>query len=111
MPTVPLRSSRDGPSSILSSDSDIPVATSPEFARQQDEAVLPKSSSLDSSDAFVDDLEFEDPLSRVYVQQEFERFSGTEIIFITASCTGVLAVPLLYFITNKLNVFWSMVVC
>ena len=109
MSTLPLRSSENGPdgaSSIRSSISDIPVADSAESSpRQLDGSTPRKSNSLDSPrDSLEDDLELEDPLSRVYIREEFERFSGTEIAFITASCTGVLTVPLLYLLVSQLNV-------
>jgi hypothetical protein len=62
---------------------------------------LSNSSPRDS----LDDLDLEDPLSRVYVRDdEFEPFSKTEIVFISLSCVGVAAVPLLYLIVSKVQV-------
>ena len=46
----------------------------------------------------------EDPLSRVYDRDEFEPFSKVEWGFITASCIGVVTVPLLYLIVSRIRV-------
>ena len=94
---------------MRSSITDIHVVMSPAPSPRNDESALRKSSSLDSPCDSIDDLELEDPLSQVYVRDEFERFSGMEIVFITASCTGVLAVPLLYLLVSKFNVLQNMI--
>lgn len=104
MSRVPLRSSEDSHSSIRRSITDIPVVVSPEPTSRLDESTSRKSSSSDSHRDSIDDLELEDPLSRVYVREEFERFSGTEIAFISASCASVLAVPLLYLLVSIIDV-------
>ena len=104
MSRVPLRSSEDGHSSIRSSITDIPVVGSPEPTPRLDESTSRESNSMDSHRDSIDDLELEDPLSGVYVREEFEPFSGTEVAFITASCTGMLAVPLLYLLVSIINV-------
>jgi len=101
MSSVPLRLSEDGHSSIWSSIADVPAVEFSEPSPRLDESTLRKSTSFHDS---IDDLEFEDPLSRVHISEEFERFSGTEIAFITSSFTGVLVVPLLYLLVSKLNV-------
>jgi hypothetical protein len=110
MSTGRLRSSEDGHSSVRSSITDIHVMTSPVPSPRDEESALRKSSSLDSPRGSIGDLELEDPLSRIYFGDEFERFSATEITFITASCTGVLAVPLLYLLVSKLNVLLNTIV-
>ena len=62
------------------------------------------SSSLRDSLA-DDDLDLEDPLSRVYVRDDdFEPFSKTEVGFISLSCVGVVTVPLLFLIVSKVQV-------
>lgn len=44
-------------------------------------------------------------MSRVYVREdEFEPFSRSEFAFISASCVGVVTVPLLYLLVSQLQV-------
>ena len=110
MPSIPLQSSEDGPSSARSSITDIPVDISPRHSNtplRPEELRLRQSTSLDSDtpESVDDDLDIEDPLSQVYVRDdEFERFSKTEIGFITASCIGVVVVPLFFLLVSRLKV-------
>jgi hypothetical protein len=76
---------------------DIPVHTT---LLQSGDPTLHGSPSNASEDAFIEDLEMEDPLSGVYVRDEFEPFSRGEFGFISASCVGVVLVPLLYLISQ-----------
>ena len=107
MSSNPPRTSEDGPSSVRSSITDIPVGISPRHSGtplRPEELRLRPSTSLDSNteESLDDDLDIEDPLSRVYVRDdEFERFSKTEIGFITAACIGVISVPLLYLLVSQ----------
>jgi hypothetical protein len=110
MPSIPLNSSEDGPYSVRTSITDIPAEISPRHSNtslQPEELRLLQSTPLHSctSESLYDDLDIEDPLSRLYVNDdEFERFSKTEICFITASCVGVVAMPLLYLLVSRLKV-------
>ena len=109
MSSIPLRSSDEGTSSIRSSISDIHVLTpSTTLLQRSDELTrLRHSNSLESPPGSIDEdgLDREDPLSRVYVRDdEFERFSKKEMGFITVSCLGVVAVPLLYLLVTRLRV-------
>lgn len=95
------------PSSARSSMSDIPIVTSdiPIIAVQKNDSPLRESFS-NSDHGSMDDLDIEDPLSRVYVRDdEFEPFSRSEVGFIGASVIGVVTVPLLYLIVNRIQVF------
>jgi hypothetical protein len=104
------RSFEDDPSSIHSSITDIPVDISPRHSSTElrtEELRLRQSSSLDINipELVDDDLDIEDPLSRIYVRDdEFERFSKTETGFIVTSCIGVIAVPLLYLLVSRSKV-------
>lgn len=109
MELAPLRPSEDGPSSVRSSVTDIPVAISPRHSTtvlHAEEPSLQKSTSFDSNrPRTYDDLDIEDPLSRVYgCDDGFEMFSRTEFTFISASCVGIVAVPLLYLLISQLQV-------
>ena len=97
-------------SETRSSISDIPVIASPALSATHlhaDEDGLRHSASLDSTPhESEDDLDIEDPLSRIYkTRDEFEPFSSVEKIFIGASCVAIVAVPLIYVLATKLNVY------
>ena len=110
MTTPSLRASEDGPSSVRSSITDIPIEISPRHSNtpfRNEELKLLQSTPLDSNtpESVDDDLDIDDPLSRLYVRDdEFERFSKTEIVFITASCVGVVSLPLFYLLISRLKV-------
>jgi len=95
-----VRVSADQPSSAHSSISDIEVRASP----PEDTPLRQSESSEDLQNNAIQDLELEDPLSRVYVRDDFEPFSKTEWGFITISCLGVVSVPLLYLIVSRIQV-------
>ena len=86
---------------------DIPVATSPTRATaflHEDETTLQSPSFDTSSRESFDDLDVEDPLSRVYIRdEEFESFSPAETGFISVSCAGVVLVPLVYLLVAQLS--------
>ena len=105
MESIPLRASEHTSSSSRSSLDDIAVLTSPRHSSTplREDVTLRHSHSSDGDS--LDDLDVEDPLSRVYVlDDEFEPFSRTELGFIGVSCVGVVAVPLLYLIASKVKV-------
>src|SRR5271156_6068578 len=109
MESVPLRSSEDHVSSGRSSMTDIPVISPPRLSTaplRADEPTFRNSTSFDSDHpGSIEDLDIEDPLSRVYVRDdEFEPFSRTEIAFVSVSCIGVMALPLLFLLVSKLGV-------
>jgi hypothetical protein len=53
----------------------------------------------------IDDLDAEDPLNGACLRDdEFEPFSRTEVVFISISCVGVVAVPLLYLLVSRIQV-------
>jgi hypothetical protein len=106
----PHHPSEDLPSSVRSSIADIPVETSPvdsTAALNTSKPAPRNSASLEwSREPDDDDLDIEDPLSRVYVRgDEFEPFSRTEIGFISASCIAVVSVPLLHLLVSRIQVF------
>ena len=82
---------------------DVPSSRHASTPFRPEERRLRHSTSFDSNSpcSVDDDLDVEDPLSQVYVRDdEFERFSKTEIGFITASCIGVVIVPSLYLLVR-----------
>jgi len=104
-----LRTSEHSERSARSSISDIPIITSPTLSATRlhpSEDGLRDSASLNSNTRESDgDLDIEDPLSRIYrTRDEFEPFSSVEKIFISASCVGIVAVPLIYVLVTKLSV-------
>jgi len=107
---MPRQSSEgDGPSSVRTSITDIPAITSPRPSitpLRTNEYKLRNSTSFDlPTPESEDDLDIEDPLSRVYVREEvFETFSRTEVAFISASCIGIVTIPLLYLLVSRLEV-------
>lgn|SRR5579859_1202815 len=104
MESIPLRASEHTSSSTRSSLDDIAVLTSPRHSTPLREDITLRHSHSSEGDS-LDDLDVEDPLSRVYVlDDEFEPFSRTELGFIGVSCVGVVAVPLLYLIVSKVKV-------
>jgi hypothetical protein len=93
-----VRSSLERQSSERDSIDDIPVHSA---LLQAEEHTLRNSLSNDSGNGnFAEDLEMEDPLSRVYVRDEFEPFSRWEIGFISVSCVGVVLVPTLFLLSQ-----------
>jgi hypothetical protein len=104
--TMPSQSSQDdGPSSVRTSITDIPAVTSPRPSLtplRTNESELRNSTSFDlPTSGSDDDLDIEDPLSRVYVREEvFEKFSRTELAFISASCIGVVIIPFLFLLVS-----------
>jgi hypothetical protein len=95
----------DGPSSVRTSITDILATTSPRPSitpPRTNESELRHSTSFDlPTPGSDDDLDIEDPLSQVYVREEvFETFSRTELAFISVSCIGVVAIPLLYLLVS-----------
>jgi hypothetical protein len=109
MSTERLRTSEHSERSARSSISDIPIITSPTLSATRlhpSEDGLRDSASLHSNTRESDgDLDIEDPLSRIYrTRDEFEPFSSVEKIFISASCVGIVAVPLIYVLVTKLSV-------
>jgi hypothetical protein len=109
MSFTPLRSSEHNPSSARSSISDIPAITitSPRHSitpLRADDATLRNSLDFDSHGS-LDDLDVEDPLSRMYgSDSDFEPFSRKELGFISISCIGVVMVPLLFLIVSQVQV-------
>ena len=86
---------------------DIPAITSSDILTTplRNDETLRNSLDLDSEHGSIDDLDIEDPLSRVYVREsEFEAFSRSELVFVCVSCMGMVAVPLLYLIANRIRV-------
>lgn len=105
MSSGPLRSSE---SSARSSLSDIAAITSPTVRETVPLANGEShSDSLDMSPRESDDLDVEDPLTRIYPRNEFEPFSRTEIGFIGVTCIGVIAVPAAFFVVNLVEVIVS----
>lgn len=105
MESIPLRASERTSSSTRSSLDDIAVLTSPRHSTTPLREDITLRHSHSSGRGSLDDLDVEDPLSRVYViDDEFEPFSRTEKGFIGVSCLGVVAVPLLYLIVSKVKV-------
>ena len=109
MSFTPLRSSEHHPSSARSSISDLPAITitSPRNSitpLRADDATLRNSLDFDSHGS-LDDLDIEDPLSRMYDGDSgFEPFSRKELGFISVSCIGVVMVPLLFLIVSQVQV-------
>lgn len=101
------RRSADAPLSARTSITDIAVATSPVHTATvlQDDDVTLRSPSFESSTHdSIDDIDLEDPLGRIYIRDgEFEPFSRTEIGFISVSCAGVVLVPVIYLLVNRLS--------
>jgi hypothetical protein len=86
---------------------DIPIITSTDLPTSPVRSPpLRDSASFDSDHDSIDDLDLEDPLSRVY-QDEFEPFSKSEVAFIGVSVVGVVTVPLLYLIVNRIQVCFN----
>ena len=108
MSPVP-RPSEHEPSSARSSMSDLPAITSPTTLETIPLAnrgrISRNSASLDLNPLRHDDLDIEDPLSHIYARNdEFEPFSRTETGFISVTCVGIVAVPLIFLLVSRLHV-------
>ena len=102
-----VRKSADNDSSPRSSMSDLPVPVTPTSPFATEGTAL--RHSLSSTRHSMEELDIEDPLSRVYNRDEFEPFSKTEWGFVTVSCIGVVAVPLLYLLVSRIGVSYSQI--